>query len=207
MRSNKSLPKEKYERRTTMRSNKSLLRPLLPLLVVLTAGLLLFSTACVEGVVTTQDIQGMLQAMEGKEMIIKLDDGTIVRVTVETEQLAAEAQGLLGKQVKLKARVEDGVRQTVEVERRGSDDHFSGTIQSISADAWVIGGRTFQVNANTRLDEGLAVGVMARVEAVVLVDGTLVATEIQTEEEEDFKFNGIIESMGADDWVVNIRRE
>ncbi len=196
MRDDTGLLKNQNTGRLIMRGKKSLCRRLLPA-VVLTAGLLLISTACA-GEITTQDIQGILQAMEGQEMVIRLDDGTTVRITVETDQTAAEAQALLGEQVKLKVRSENGIRQLIEVERRGSEDHFSGVIQSMSADVWVIGGRDFQVNANTRLDEGLAAGVMVRVEAVVLLDGTLVATEIQTLNEEDFKFSGVIESMDAD---------
>ena len=58
-----------------MRGKKSLFRRLLPA-VVLTAGLLLISTACA-GEITTQDIQGILQAMEGQEMVIRLDDGEL----------------------------------------------------------------------------------------------------------------------------------
>jgi hypothetical protein len=203
MGSNESLSGKENMRRFMMQQKKSLTRALL-LLVSLTLSSLLIFTACA-GEVTTQDIQGILQSMEGREMIIRLDDGTTVRITVETEQTAAEAQELLGEQVKLKARVENGTRQLLEVERRGPEDHFSGVIQSMSADEWVIGGRTFQVNTNTRLDEGLTVGVMARVEAVVMLDGTLLATEIQTENEEDFRLSGIIESMGVDEWVIGGR--
>ena len=60
------------------------------------------------------------------------------------------------------------------------DFKLSGVIQSKGADSWVIGGYTFKVDSNTVLDSGLNVGVTARVEYVVLADGSWRATEIQT---------------------------
>ena len=168
------------------------------LLPVLTVSLLFFSVACGADI-TTEDIQGLLQAMEGKEMVITLDDGTTVRITVESS--LTEAQELVGEQVNVTVRLEDGIRELEEVERRGEDNNFSGTIESMSADSWVIGGRTFQINATTELDGGLAVGVLARVEFITLEDGSLLATEIQTDEEDDH-FSGTIESISTDAWVI-----
>ena len=60
------------------------------------------------------------------------------------------------------------------------DFRFSGVIESISSDRWVIGGETFRVDQDTELDSGLAVGVSARVEYVILADGTKLAREIET---------------------------
>lgn len=168
------------------------------LLPVLTVSLLFSSVACGADI-TTEDLQGLLQSMEGKEMVITLDDGTIVRIRVESS--LTESQGLVGEQVSVRVRLENGIRELEEVERRGEDSHFSGTIESMSADSWVIGGRTFQVNATTELDGGLAVGVLARVEFLTLDDASLLATEIETDEEDEH-FNGIIESISTDAWVI-----
>jgi hypothetical protein len=60
------------------------------------------------------------------------------------------------------------------------DFHFSGVIESIGSDKWVVGGETFRVDQNTELDSGLAVGVSARVEYFILTDGTKLAREIET---------------------------
>ncbi len=45
----------------------------------------------------------------------------------------------------------------------------------------VIGGRTILIDKNTDVDEGLAVGVEADVDFVVLPDGTLLATQIEVD--------------------------
>lgn len=153
--------------------------------------------------VTTEDIQGLLQAMEGKEMIITLEDGSTVRINVEQQSAAAQAQSMVGNRVTVKVRSRDGERELERVERLGEEDqHFSGTIEAINGDTWVIGGREFKVDANTVFDGGLAVGVMARTEFIVLPDGKALAAEIETDEEDEH-FSGTIESMGANEWVIN----
>ncbi|MDP3878831.1 MAG: DUF5666 domain-containing protein [Dehalococcoidales bacterium] len=177
-----------------MKNRGKLLVPLL----VLMAGLLGFS-AC-EGA-TTEDIRGLLQAMEGKEMVVTREDGSTLRITVEQQSAAAQAQSLVGDRVTVRVRSRGGERELEQVSRLGEDQHFSGTIESINGDMWTVGGSQFKVDANTRLDGGLAVGVLARVEFVTLADGTALATEIQTDEDDEH-FSGAIESMGSSQWVI-----
>ena len=62
----------------------------------------------------------------------------------------------------------------------GEDYKFTGVIESTGNDVWVIGGQTFKVDENTELDSGLSVGVSAKVEYVILTDGTKLALEIET---------------------------
>ncbi|MEK7282083.1 MAG: DUF5666 domain-containing protein [Chloroflexota bacterium] len=164
-------------------------------LPVLMAGMLILSACQVK----TEDIQGLLQAMAGKEMVITLSDGSTVRVTVEDTQLGTQAQNLVGTQVQVKIR-SDSQRLT-SISKVGENDHFSGIIESMGSDAWVIGGKTFKVDAATSLDGGLAVGVLAQVEFVTMADGSLLATEIETDEEED-QFTGVIQSISTDTWVI-----
>lgn len=150
--------------------------------------------------VKTEDIQGLLQAVEGKEVVVRLEDGNTVKITVENPQSAA--QQLVGKEVRLKVQVDaNNVRRLEDVRALGEKAKFTGVIQSIGKDSWVIGGRTFKANANTRLDGGLAAGVTARVEFVTLTDGSLLATEIETDEEKD-NFRGSVQTIGADAWVI-----
>ncbi|MDZ4231155.1 MAG: PQQ-dependent sugar dehydrogenase, partial [Dehalococcoidales bacterium] len=61
------------------------------------------------------------------------------------------------------------------------DFRFSGVIESMGTDTWVIGGQSFKLDQNTTLDSGLVVGVEARVEYRILVDGTSLALEIETD--------------------------
>ena len=168
------------------------------------AGLLILSVSC-QGQVTTEDIQGFLQAVQGKEIIIKLEDGSTVRVSVEDPQEATQAAQLVGEQVNVRVRVENGSRNLDQIQRRGGEDqHFSGVIESMDSDTWVIGDQSFKVDATTVLDGGLAPGVMARVEFITLADGTRLATEIETDEEEDH-FTGTIESMSEGTWIIGGR--
>ncbi|MBI2851070.1 MAG: CHRD domain-containing protein [Chloroflexi bacterium] len=60
------------------------------------------------------------------------------------------------------------------------DQKFTGKIESMTAGSWVIGGKTFKVDASTVLDSGLAVGVNVKVEFITQPDGSLLAKEIET---------------------------
>jgi hypothetical protein len=161
--------------------------------------LLAFPAAC--GQVSAQDIQGFLQAMEGKEMVITLDDGSVIRVRVEDNDLAAQAQQLVGQEVNVRVATNDNRARQVGRRSGGEDRTVSGVIQAINNDIWTIGGMNFKVTAATRLDGGLAVGVPARVEFITLTDGTLLAREIQTDLEDE-KFTGIIQSITGNTWVI-----
>lgn len=181
-----------------MLSIRKLVRPVA--LVMLFATLAGILSACDQ--VSASDIKGLLQAMEGKEMIITLDDGTVVRVTID-DKVAAQAQSLIGQQVSVSAREDKQEKVAEKVEKRAKteDQKFTGTIESISGDVWTIGGRAFKVTATTQLDGGLAIGVQARVEFITMADGTMQATEIQTDMEDD-KVKGTIESISGDTYVI-----
>jgi hypothetical protein len=92
-------------------------------------------------------------------------------------------------------------------DRVGENFHFTGAIISITAGTYVIGGQTFKTNAATFIDTGLAVGVTATVEFTVQADGSKMAKEIETKAQgaaagEDFKFTGVIGSIGATAWTI-----
>lgn len=141
----------------------------------------------------TENVQGLLQAVDGQSVLIKLDDGTLRQLAV-AEQQSAKAQGLVGEMVKIEARSDRA--ELVKVERLGENQHFTGVIESIGAGTWSIGGRTVTVTGNTRLDGGLIEGVLARVELVQTADGKLVAKEIETDNTDEH-FVGTIQSMTA----------
>ncbi|MBI2830935.1 MAG: hypothetical protein HYX79_01600 [Chloroflexi bacterium] len=147
-----------------------------------------------------QDIQGILQAVDGKEVIVTLSDGTTARITVQDAKLASQAGELVGTQVNIRARSDS--RELTEVRSIGENVHLTGIIESITPDAVVIGGQTLKVTPNTMLDGGLVPGVLARSEFVKAADGSLLAIEIETDHE-DVKLTGAISSINANTVVIN----
>jgi hypothetical protein len=87
---------------------------------------------------------------------------------------------------------------------------FTGRIEQIDADTWIIDGRVVQVPASTSFDVAeapAAVGAIARVVAIRDEDGRLVAVSIAIEPppqapEEPFEFRGLIESFDDNVWTV-----
>ena len=79
-------------------------------------------------------------------------------------------------------RVEDRV-STPSPAASGEDFSFTGTIEAISATSYTVGGKTVVVNAGTMLDSGLVIGAVARVEVILQSDGSLLAKEIETDNE------------------------
>jgi hypothetical protein len=87
---------------------------------------------------------------------------------------------------------------------------FSGMIETITAEAWTIGGQVVTIDENTVIDEEAApaaVGAVARVIATRQQDGTLLGVAIIIERaaevpEQPFEFQGLIESFGSAQWIV-----
>lgn len=107
----------------------------------------------------------------------------------------------------------------------GSRVVFYGSIESITAGVFVIGGKTVNTNAMTEIKGELAVGSLVKVEGTLNADGTYLASEIKpvnstmkgdddyshddSSEEmddehssEEVKFTGVIESISDILWVV-----
>ncbi|MEW6094726.1 MAG: DUF5666 domain-containing protein, partial [Chloroflexota bacterium] len=100
---------------------------------------------------------------------------------------------------------------------------FTGTVDSIAADQWVIQGFTVLIDAQTMIDGAFAVGDVVDVHAVVDGVGTVTATRIEgfspdstpspeptedpsstpTSPSSDAEFVGVVESIAADQWVVS----
>ncbi|MBI2857883.1 MAG: hypothetical protein HYX90_02295 [Chloroflexi bacterium] len=165
-----------------------------------------------------REMDGVVQAVDGEEAVITLDDGR--RIRVEIDSSAKGVKGLIGEDVTAVVQISEDKPKLVEVKKKSADDagvpedlHFSGIIESKGQDKWVIGGKTFKVNAATILDQGLEVGEIADVEFIKLSDGSLLATKIETEGDddgvqtllaatEDFNFTGVVISLSADKIVV-----
>ncbi|MBI2851764.1 MAG: hypothetical protein HYX84_01495 [Chloroflexi bacterium] len=192
-------------------SEKKSFQRLLTFFTVGVVFLVLLLSACQSGA-TTRDIEGVVQAVDGKEVVLTLPDGS--RIRVEAEKQAENASNMIGEGVKAKIEVGDDNPKLIEMEKSSGigvatspeDFHFSGTIESMGADAWVVGGKSFKVNNATILDNGLAIGVLAEVEFITLADGTMLATKIETPASddiaEDFSLTGVIGSISANEIVL-----
>lgn len=56
---------------------------------------------------------------------------------------------------------------------------FTGTVEAMASDGWVVSGRTVMITAATEIKPGLDIGTLAQVQAVQQADGTLWAREIE----------------------------
>ncbi|MBI2829934.1 MAG: hypothetical protein HYX81_02110 [Chloroflexi bacterium] len=181
------------------------------MLALLTVGVLVLSLVPACQSKSTTEIEGVVQATDGQDVILTLPDGTKIRVGAEKQ--VDDASNLIGEDVKAKIEVGDDNPKLVELEKAAgvpglkasTDFHFSGSIESMGAAAWSIGGRTFKVNPATILDNGLATGVPAEVEFINLSDGSLLATKIETQVPDitqDFSLTGVIGSINANQLVL-----
>jgi hypothetical protein len=62
--------------------------------------------------------------------------------------------------------------------------NFTGVVESIGAEAWVVSGKTVLIDAKTEIDEGLEVGDPVEVSFVVQPDGSWLAKEIESLEDD-----------------------
>jgi len=79
---------------------------------------------------------------------------------------------------------------------------FSGAIESIGADRWVIGGQQVLIASDTQIEGTPVIGATAHVQADQYTDGRLVARHITVESLEVVQFEGIIQEIHSDRWVV-----
>lgn len=100
------------------------------------------------------------------------------------------------------------------------EDEFTGTIDSMGADSWVIGGTTVAITSDTEIKGDLALGDMVKVHAS-MVDGVLTAREIEPvkdddvagddeddpfdEDEHEEEFVGTVEAISDTSWTVSGR--
>lgn len=186
------------------------------------AGILLISSAC--ATVSAQDIKGILQAMDGKEVTIKLDDGSTVRVSVSPAQASSETQSLVGQSVTAEVRTDsDGKRHLVSLRQ---EDHGTliGVLQSIATDKIVVEGKTFKVTSSTTLEQGLATGMTVRVKFTTQADGSTLATDVKSkhpdqgvragqdedgdnegEDQDGSEFTGVVTAISANSITVGDR--
>ena len=110
-----------------------------------------------------------------------------------------------------------GAEVRVSPDGQGARVEFDGVVDSVAADQWVISGQTLLVNAQTAIDEGVALNSRVRVEASVSSDrsATALKIELRTQmaatpgaagngvfDDSGDEFTGIVESIGAESWKI-----
>ena len=91
--------------------------------------------------------------------------------------------------------------------RRAIANRFSitGTVDGMGA-AWTIASQVVVVNGETAVDTAITIGTNVKVDGVILLDGTLQAETIVLLDElpgYPFEFSGVVQTIGADSWVVS----
>ena len=83
---------------------------------------------------------------------------------------------------------------------KAEDFSFTGKIEAINGTVFTINGMAVSVDASTRLDGSLAVGVEVKVEVVKQVDGSLLAKEIEASaaNEPETELNDLNDDHGSD---------
>jgi hypothetical protein len=76
-----------------------------------------------------------------------------------------------------------GLDSTPTGSQTGEDLTFSGTVEAVTASSITIDGKLIALGAGSRLDSGVVVGSMVKVEVIRLADGTLLAKEVESETE------------------------
>ena len=78
---------------------------------------------------------------------------------------------------------------------------YTGVVETIAPDSWVVSGLTFGITAETVITDTIVVGDTVKVEALINPDSTFTATEIKLDNSEpggEFQLIGTVESIAAD---------
>jgi hypothetical protein len=128
-------------------------------------------------------VQGVLESRENGIWTVA---GTSFRVTKKTVVLGSPQIGdqllVEGRITKKGAWVADSVQPSISDDEVGA---FTGIVQAINADAWQVGGKTFQVNAQTEIEPGISVGSQVRVAFTSQEGGGWLAVRIDLLDDDD----------------------
>lgn len=159
--------------------------------------------------------------VEGRVQVVSDTVGSVPWVVEGIQVLvnaATEVRGApqVGDFVKVRAAVDANARffaTRLEVEREGEEAagsptatevRFEGTLQSFTAEVWVVSGRSVRIAASTEIRGAPVVGATVEVRALQQADSTLVATHLEVEqfEAQEVRWEGRIESMEGSRWIV-----
>lgn len=146
-------------------------------------------------------LTGMVDEISDTAWVIA---GQTVVVTTET---IIDPDIALGDRVRVTGLIlDDGQLEAERITRLEEPDElpfeFTGVVQEIGEETWMISGQTITLNGDTEIQEAIAVGDLVKVEGVILEGDVWLAEEIKLVAGEDATFSlvGILESM--DPWVV-----
>lgn len=131
-------------------------------------------------------LQGTVIEMGTSEWVVAgvrffVDTNTVINGSPEVGSLVI----VRGRILSDGSRIADLIEMTLRDKERAS---FSGLVESINTESWVIGGQTILVNSETEIRTDLEVGMAVKVHFIVLDDGSWLAKEIESlddrEEEE-----------------------
>ncbi len=141
---------------------------------------------------------GVEQWLLGNTVIL-LDEETAVDDDIE-----------LGDRVRVTGVVlADGSLLARRIQKQLQEGHpfaFTGIVQAIGTESWLISGIVVTVNGRTEIDDALEVSDVVTVEGHITLEGSWLAREIKAVDEDDeaeaatFEFTGLVESMNP--WVV-----
>jgi hypothetical protein len=104
----------------------------------------------------------------------------------------------------------DGTRvaDLIRLLRRLPQNEFNLTapVTEIDESAWIIGGQTVVVDADTAVDPAIELGDLVRVAGIIQADGTLLAQHIQQLDQDaelPFEFTGIVQTIADDAWLIS----
>ncbi len=84
----------------------------------------------------------------------------------------------------------------------GMPFEFTGLVQQIGSTTWMISGISIAVTDTTKIEAGIEVGDVVKVEGHILTNGTWLADEIkQADDERRFEFSGVVQNMTP--WTVS----
>ncbi len=146
--------------------------------------------------------------------------GVAFAITAQTEIQGTPAVGdfvkvhaLVGTDGAFTAR-EIELAEGVELSGALGEAEFTGTVETIGAEAWTIGGLTVLISADTEIKDAIVVGDLVKVHVFVAQDGTLTAREIELEHADDpaagqpgqeIEFFGVVEAIAGASWTIQGR--
>jgi hypothetical protein len=154
-----------------------------------------------------QEFRGTVVAVSDSSWTI--DDRTVA-VTDQTVFLGAPG---LGDFVEVRFHLDasdNAVADRIQKEDPFDDElEFRGIVEAIGDTTWTISGRVVHVNASTFFRGSPRVGDLVEVRADRAADGTLTATHIKLEDDEDAdderEFRGVVEAIGGASWTIGGR--
>jgi hypothetical protein len=131
----------------------------------------------------------------------EIKDAIVVGDTVKVHAISQADGSLTAREIEL-ASVEAGATSST-----SEDLHFTGWVETIGPDLWVVGGTTFLLGPDTEIEGGIVVGDFVKVEAALQSDGSYLAREIKLADEGDLpgektEFFGQVTAMEPGTWIV-----